>query len=94
MRDLFSIFADRTSFYTQIMELCKEPRKFADIESLFAGKDLSAIKTLHPESGLAIKPTVFVDNLEKAGAIAWKDGWMITKEGRTFLEAITKTAAL
>ena len=94
MRDLFSIFTDRTSFYTQIMELCREPRKFTDIEALFNGVDLSSIRTLHPESGLAIKPSVFVDNLEKAGAIAWNNGWTLTKEGSAYLKAMADSAVI
>lgn len=89
LTDLFSLFSDRRQFYTDLLSFCKEPRRFKDIEQLFAGRDLSGLQTLHPESGLAIKPTVFVDNMEKAGAIVWKkDGWILTKEGEAFLEAI------
>ena len=91
MNDLFSLFSDRASFYTELLDFCKQPRKFKDIEALFKGRDLSGLRTLHPESGLAIKPTVFVDNMEKAGAIVWKkDGWVLTEGGGEYLEAILR----
>lgn len=92
LNDLFSMFSDRASHYLDLLDFCKDPRTFKDIEKLFAGRDLSALKTLHPESGLAIKPTVFVDNMEKAGAIVWKGNrWVITKEGEAFLELISRS---
>lgn len=93
LSDLFSLFGDRKPFYTELLDFCKEPRSYKDIEALFAGRDLSGVRTLHPESGLAIKPSVFVDNMEKAGAIVWNgDGWSLTKEGRSYLESIVRTA--
>lgn len=89
LNDLFSFFSDRASYYTELLDFCKQPRTFKDIEALFGGRDLSGLRTLHPESGLAIKPTVFIDNMEKAGAIVWKrDGWVLTKEGGAYLESI------
>lgn len=91
MDDLFSLFSDRASYYTELLEFCKQPRAFKDIEALFQGRDLSGLRTLHPESGLAIKPSVFVDNMEKAGAIVWgKDGWILTEGGGAYLESILR----
>lgn len=91
MDDLFSMLSDRVPSYTELLEFCREPRAFKDIESLFAGRDLSGLRTLHPESGLAIKPSVFVDNMEKAGALVWKkDGWVLTEEGGKYLETIMR----
>ena len=91
MDDLFSLFSDRASFYTELLDFCKQPRTFKDIEALFKGRDLSGLRTLHPESGLAIKPTVFIDNMEKAGAIVWKkDGWVLTEGGGAYLETIMR----
>lgn len=93
LADIFSLFSDRVSFYTELLNFCKEPRKFKDIEKLFAGRDLSGLRTLHPESGLAIKPTVLVDNMEKAGALVWKkEGWILTKEGEAYLESIARAS--
>lgn len=89
LNDLYRLFDDRASYYTELMDFCKQPRTFKDIEALFSGRDLASLRTLHPESGLAIKPTVFIDHMEKAGAIVWqKDGWVLTKEGGAYLETI------
>lgn len=91
MDDLFTLLSDRVSYYTELLEFCKQPRTFKDIEALFQGRDLSGLRTLHPESGLAIKPSVFVDNMEKAGAIVWgKDGWILTEGGGAYLESIVR----
>lgn len=91
MDDLLSMFSDRATYYTEVLDFCKEPRRFQDIEALFKGRDLSGLRTLHPESGLAIKPTVFIDNMEKAGAIVWKkDGWVLTEGGGAYLESILR----
>lgn len=84
---IFGFFSDRRPLFTELLEFCRQPRSFKEIEKLFAGRDFSAIKTLHPESGLAVKPTVFVDNMEKSGGLVWKDGWIITKEGEEYLKA-------
>ena len=89
LTDLYKMFTDRASYYTELLDFCKQPRTFKDIEALFSGRDLASLRTLHPESGLAIKPSVFIDHMEKAGAIVWqKDGWVLTKEGGAYLETI------
>lgn len=90
---IFEFFNDRQSIFSDLLQFCREPRSFKEIETLLSGKNLSSIKTLHPESGIAIKPTVFVDNMEKAGGIVWKDGWVITKEGEEFLKEFLKKTA-
>ena len=32
-----------------------------------------------------MQPSVFVDKLERSGALVWKEGWCLTEEGDAFL---------
>lgn len=41
-----------------------------------------------PQADTRLQPSAFIDRLEKAGTIAWQGGWMVTDEGRRFVEAI------
>ena len=36
----------------------------------------------------AMQPSVFVDKLEAAGAVEWRDGWVLTDEGRSYLQEL------
>ena len=31
-----------------------------------------------------MQPSVFVDKLERSGALVWKEGWCLTEEGTRF----------
>ena len=33
-----------------------------------------------------MQPSVFVDKLERAGALVWNEGWRLTEEGEAFLQ--------
>lgn len=86
--ELIRNFPDRINVYRDLLTHLKAgPCKYADIEKLFQGRDFSMIKTLGAEKHVAVKPSVFVDNLEKAGGIVWRDrSWHVTKEGEALLE--------
>lgn len=85
---LLSRMPERFDAYVDLLDFCREPRSMTSIGNLFGGRDLSHLKSLNVESAVAIKPSVFVDKLERAGGIVWKDGWVLTDEGKTFLEAV------
>jgi hypothetical protein len=43
---------------------------------------------------IPLQPSVFIDMLEKAGAIAWQGGWEITDAGRRMLENLSPRKAI
>lgn len=89
LADLFACFADRRDIFAELMSFCEEePRSYRDIEALFAGRDFSGIATLNPAPGAALQPSVFVDGLERAGGLVWRDGWRLTNAGAALLDAL------
>lgn len=85
---LLSHMPERFDAYVDLLDFCREPKSMTAIDNLFGGRDLSHLKSLNTGSTVAIKPSAFVDKLERAGGIVWKDGWVLTDEGKTFLEAV------
>ena len=70
----------RTSGYLLVLEMCAEgPKSLADLER--------ALKQLQEEdeSAAQIKPSVFLDRLERVGGLYWKSQWNATKEGKQVL---------
>ncbi len=89
LADLFACFADRRGIFAELMSFCEEkPRSYRDIEALFEGRDFSSVATLNPVSGAALQPSVFVDSLERAGGLVWRDGWRLTNAGAALLDAL------
>lgn len=87
--ELFSAFADRREIFSDIMDFCREsPRTYAQIEAHLSGCDLSHIASLNPTASTPIQPSVFVDNLERAGGLVWRDGWKLTREGEALLSSL------
>lgn len=83
--DLLHLAPERTDTYTELLEFIgEEPRPYSQIESLLSGRE--ALQTIIDGRRETMQPSVFVDKLERAGALVWKDGWTLTEEGRGFLE--------
>lgn len=59
-------------------------RPYGQIEELLLGRP--ALQTVIDGRVETMQPSVFVDKLERAGALVWKEGWTLTEEGREFLE--------
>ncbi len=77
----------RFNSYLEVLDFCREPRTITEITELFKGRDLKALGTMHSDTTIAIQPSVFVDKLERAGALVWNDAWQLTPEGAAFLKA-------
>ena len=91
MRRLFERFPDRVGLYADVLEFCCEPRTYAEVERTLTAERIDGIKTYNYEPGVAMKPSVFLDNLESAAAIVWSDHrWRITREGKLLLEGLRK----
>lgn len=82
--DLLNLDPARTDTYREVLEFVGEaPRPYSQIETLLAGRP--ALQTVIDGRAETMQPSVFVDKLERAGALVWKDGWTLTEEGREFL---------
>lgn len=88
MDKLFKLFPQRISTYCDVLEFCKEPRGWKEIDALLQGRDVLKSGSLNWQTNLPLQPTVFIDRLEAAGGLVWDNGWKITEEGRKFLELI------
>ena len=77
----------RRDTYLEVLEFLREKRSFAEIERLLRGRD---VLTTTAEEGVTLQPSMFVDKLEAAGAIAFDGGWMTTAQGKEMLDTIKK----
>ena len=76
---------ERTDTYIDLLEFVEAaPRPYGQIEELLLGRP--ALQTVIDGRVETMQPSVFVDKLERAGALVWKEGWTLTEEGREFLE--------
>lgn len=76
---------ERTDTYIEVLEFVKaQPRTYGEIQKLLAGRPV--LQTLIKGNIETMQPSVFVDKLERAGALVWKEGWTLTEEGIEFLE--------
>ena len=81
--ELLSITSDYYDTFIEVLDFLNEKRSFGDVDDLLRGRDvLMAGRDPHDRP---IQPSVFVDKLEKAGGIVWKDGWIITEEAKELL---------
>lgn len=96
LRNLLEKFPDRGSIYRDLLSQVKaRPCNYAEIEKLFAGRDFSGIATIGTEKHVALKPSVFVNNMEKAGGLVWSEGrWNITREGEALLGTLIEKGSL
>lgn len=89
--DLLDLVPERADTYTELLEfVADEPRTYGQIESLLRGRP--ALETIIDGHRETMQPSVFVDKLERAGALIWdKEGWTLTEEGRDFLQDLKET---
>ncbi|MCD8199830.1 MAG: hypothetical protein LUD25_02580 [Coriobacteriaceae bacterium] len=93
IRDLLNLMPVRFDSYVNVLEFCQEPRTMKEIDALFEGVDMKALGIVGADDSIAIQPSVFVDKLERAGALVWKGNWNLTAEGKAFLETVQKARA-
>lgn len=82
--DLMHLAPERADTYIELLEFVDgAPRPYGQIEALLSGRPV--LETVIDGNRETMQPSVFVDKLERAGALVWKDGWTLTEEGREFL---------
>lgn len=83
--DLLNLVPERADTYAELLEFVgAEPRTYGQIESLLQGRP--ALETIIDGRHETMQPSVFVDKLERAGALVWNKGWTLTEEGKEFLQ--------
>lgn len=82
--ELLHLAPERADTYIELLEFARaQPRPYADIVDLLQGRPV--LETVIDGARHVMQPSVFVDKLERAGALAWKEGWLLTEEGEAFL---------
>ncbi len=84
--ELLDLVPARRETYVEVLEFCREPRGYHDIETLLAGRDILRFGPDGTEE--TIQPSVFLDKLERAGAIVWDGGWRLTEGGEDYLREL------
>lgn len=76
--------AVREETFIELLRFCEEtPRSYADISDLLKGREILTFRADGtPEK---IQPSVFLDRLQRSGAVMWEEGWKTTEEGKEFL---------
>lgn len=82
--ELLDLAPERASTYRELLEFILEaPRSYPQIENLLRGKP--ALEAFVSGERIVMQPSVFVDKLERSGALVWDGKWNLTKEGTAFL---------
>jgi len=84
--ELLEITPDYYDTFIEVLEFLTEKQSFADVDTLLRGRDV--LMAGRDPDDRPIQPSVFVDKLERAGGIVWKDGWMITEEAKDVLATL------
>ena len=82
LADLMQTQAARKDTYCELLEFCLTPRSREEVERLLEGRD---ILTLDAPGDQPLKPSVFVDRLERSGALVWRGKWSTGDAGRDYL---------
>lgn len=83
--ELLGLNPQRSETYIDVLRFVSEkPRSYNEIRGLLEG--LPALETVIDGNTVTMQPSVFVDKLERNGALVWDRGWRLTKEGKEFLE--------
>lgn len=81
---------ERTQDYCEVLEfVAAAPRTYREITELLAGRP--TLETVIGGRRETMQPSVFVDKLERAGALVWKEGWCLSEAGAAFLEEMKAT---
>lgn len=82
--ELLQLAPERADVYIELLEFVRaRPRAYNDIVELLRGRPV--LETVVDGERRRMQPSVFVDKLERSGALVWKEGWCLTEEGDAFL---------
>ena len=73
----------RKDTYCDVLAFCLEPKKRTEVEELLRGRQ---ILTDEAVDGEPLQPSVFIDKLERTGALEWHGAWLTSAAGKAYLE--------
>ena len=82
---LFAASPDRREAYAGVMNLCRTPQSYEQIESALSNK--APLPSRNDLSDLPVYPSALLAELENAGGLVWNDAWELTDEGNAYLKA-------
>lgn len=89
--ELLQLDPTRSETYIDVLRyVSEESRSYADIQNFLKGRP--ALETVIDGNHVTMQPSVFVDKLERNGALVWDKGWRLTEEGKVFLEEMIANA--
>lgn len=84
LAELMDAEPEREGIYRTLLSFCSvEPRSYASIAALVQDDPVLYLKT--STQLVLMQPSVFVDKLQRAAGLAWRDGWVTTEEGKELL---------
>jgi hypothetical protein len=89
IKELFIEEPTRKESYIELLKMCHEKhRTYSEIATFLKDKGV-LFREVNGERQ-AIQASVFVDRLQRAGALIWDGSWNLTKEGEDFLGKLTE----
>jgi hypothetical protein len=89
LTELLQGHPDRLDTYLEVLEFLTEKHSYGEVDRLL--RDRPVLMSGRTQGDRPMQPSVFVDKLAATGSILYDDGWIITPEGRTVLEAFRAT---
>lgn len=76
----------RTHVYRTLLDFCTTPRSLEEINALLA--DDPALKPSARTAHQRLHASYFIDRMNEAGGLVWRNGWVMTEAGRTLLASV------
>ena len=88
LAQLLEVDSSYGAVYRELLEyLYEQPRSYNDVKNHFKNEPLSSL--IVGGNLQFMQPSVFVDRLERAGAIVWNGGWTLSDAGMEYVEKFT-----
>lgn len=85
--ELLDLVPERAETYKELLAFINEsPRTYDEICQLLKGRP--ALEKIVDGNRVTMQPSVFLDMLERSGALVWDGKWVLTREGGEFLDEL------
>lgn len=84
--ELLDVMPDQYDTFIEVLDFLTEKRSLGQVDALLRGRDV--LTSGRDPGERPLQPSVFVDKLEKAAAIYWEKGWLISEDGLVLLETL------
>jgi hypothetical protein len=86
LEELLGVVPEYYDTYLEVLEFLQQKHSTAEIDTLLRGRPVLLVQ--RDPGDRPIQSSVFIDMLERAGGIAWEEGWYVTPEGRELLASL------